>query len=102
MFAFDACANLFCQRQGVFGFRIIAFGSDEIRVFGRDDGAAAASSLHPQIINHLASTNRTRRRVLEKATSRTGTVRLRRHPLTFGLFHSLADLLWIIGMKRER
>src|SRR6266550_7216579 len=58
MFILNALANLLSQGQSVFGPRIVAFGDDKVCVLGRNYGATTARSLHSQIVDHFAGTDR--------------------------------------------
>src|SRR2546425_11231085 len=98
MFAFDALANFFGQGQRIRRLSLFAFGDDKIRMLIRNGRAPAPRSLQTEIVDHLARADRTCRRVLEEASSRARTMRLRRHALVLCFFHTGANLLGIFWM----
>src|SRR6266481_5999738 len=87
VFMLDALSNLFCKGQSVGSLNIVTLGNDEVRMLRGNYRAPAARTFHPQIIDHLAGTNRAGRRILEEASGRARAMRLRRHTLALGCFH---------------
>src|SRR5712664_1698713 len=101
VFALDPLANFFREGERVVSARVVALGHDEVCVFRRNHCPASPRSLHAEIVDHLARTERARRWIFEEATGGARAVWLRRHSLALGFFHPRADFLGVTRVQNQ-
>src|SRR5919206_4833515 len=100
--ASHALSNLFRERERVRCARVLAFGDDEVGVYGGDDGASAPRPLHPHLVDHAPGADGAARWILEEAAGRARPVRLRRQAFALSLFHTLLYLFGVVRLKSKR
>jgi hypothetical protein len=98
----EPLAYLFGERERVRRACALALGHDEVRVDGRDDGAAAPLALHAHLVDHLPRAQARPRRVLEEAARAARAVRLRGETFLLGLFHPRPDLVGVVRLQLQR